>query len=268
MAPVLELQKLSCGYGSRSILKDVSFSLEAGHVMVLLGPNGAGKTTLFKTILGFLPRIAGTVLIENEDIAHWQRRRLAQTVAYVPQTHNDSFGFAVRDMVLMGRTPSIDGFRTPSQEDEGIVDEVLEALGLSALSDRDCTTLSGGELQMVLVARALAQGPRLLLMDEPCANLDLANQALLLQRVSRLARDGLAILLTSHDPNHALLLESQVVCITRQGSVHTGWASELLSTSFLSDLYGCEVCVGDIEDTYGNPVRVCASSLKAGNEED
>lgn len=258
---VLEVQGLSCGYGGHAVLEDISFSLAAGDVLVLLGPNGVGKTTLFKTVLGFLPRLAGTVFVDGEDTRSWSRKRFAQAVAYVPQTHDAAFGFAVRDMVLMGRTPDLDGLASPGKEDERIADEVIEALGLACLADRNCTTLSGGELQMVLVARALAQQPRLLVMDEPCANLDLGNQTLLLRRVAELAQRGLSVIVTSHDPNHAFFLDSQVVCIARDKTVKGGRAGEVLTPELLGALYGIEIGVGDIAGTSGGHVQACAPIL-------
>ena len=258
---VLEVQGLSCGYGGHAVLEDISFSLAAGDVLVLLGPNGVGKTTLFKTVLGFLPRLAGAVLVDGEDTRSWSRKRFSQAVAYVPQTHDAAFGFAVRDMVLMGRTPDLDGLGSPDREDERIADEVIEALGLVRLADRDCTTLSGGELQMVLVARALAQQPRLLVMDEPCANLDLGNQTLLLRRVAELAGGGLSVIVTSHDPNHAFFLDSQVVCIARDKTVTGGRASEVLTPELLGTLYGIDIGVGDIAGASGGHVQACAPIL-------
>lgn len=260
--PVLQVKGISCGYGSQAVLRDVSFSLSEGGMLVLLGPNGVGKTTLFKTILGFLPRLGGQVLIDGEDTARWPRRRFAQAVAYVPQTHDAAFGFAVRDMVLMGRTPGLEGLRSPDREDERIADEVISRMGLARLADRDCTTLSGGELQMVLVARALAQQPRLLIMDEPCANLDLGNQALLLHRVAELASQGLAVVVTSHDPNHAFLLDAEVACVGRDGQVRGGRAGDVLTPGELGRLYGVDVGVGSITGPRGKRVSVCAPFLE------
>ncbi len=258
---VLEVRGLSVGYGGEPVLEDVSFTLEEGHVLVLLGPNGVGKTTLFKTMLGFLPCLAGTVLLDGEDTRTWTRRRFAQAVAYVPQAHDAAFGFAVRDMVLMGRTPDLDGMRAPRGEDERIADAVIEQLGLASLAGRDCRTLSGGELQMVLVARALAQRPRLLVMDEPCASLDLGNQTLLLSRIAQLAADGLSVIVTSHDPNHAFLLDADVTCIARDKTVRSGRAAEMLTPGLLSMLYDTQVGVGAIAGGDGQVVRACAPVL-------
>lgn len=258
----LEVRNLACGYLGRAVLDDVSFALEPGSAVVLLGPNGVGKTTLFKTMLGFLPSLSGTVLVEGEDVRDWTRRRYAQSVAYVPQSHDAAFGFTVREMVLMGRTPALGGFTAPTREDERIACAVIDELGLGALADRDCTTLSGGERQMVLVARALAQQPRLLVMDEPCANLDLGNQVVVLRRVRELVAKGLAVVITSHDPNHAFLLDGGVVCIRRGEGVESGPAREVLTADALAALYGVDVGVGVVEGPQGQAGWACVPFLE------
>lgn len=258
---VLELRHVSCGYGGASVLADVSFALRRGCSLVLLGPNGVGKTTLFKTVLGFLPRLSGEILIEGEEVRGWSRQRYARSVAYVPQTFESAFGFTVLEQVLMGRTPLLDGLRSPGAADERIALEIIEQLGLAPLVDRDCTTLSGGERQMVLIARALAQQPRLLVMDEPCANLDMGNQVVVLRRVSQLVSQGLSVIVTSHDPNHAFLLDGQVVCLGRDGSVTGGNVSDVLTAEMLGALYGVEVGVGRVKGSRGSMGVACTPFL-------
>lgn len=258
----LEVSHLSCGYGGCAVLDNVSFTLAHARALVLLGPNGVGKTTLFKTILGFLPRIGGEVRIEGMDVGGWSRKRYAQSVAYVPQIHDTLFGFTVREMVLMGRTPSMGALSTPSRDDERIAEAAIVELGLAQLADRDCTSLSGGEQQMVLVARALAQQPRLLVMDEPCANLDLGNQVIVLQHVRALVNQGLAVVITSHDPTHAFLLDGDVACVGRGGDAAVGSASEILTAKRLSALYGVEVGVGMVDGSDGKEGMACVTFLQ------
>ena len=255
--PALSVRGLSCGYSGKEVIGDVSFDLEAGSAVVLVGPNGAGKTTFFKTVLGFLPRLAGEMRIGGEDTSGWTRKRFAQAVAYVPQAHEPTFGFSVREMTLMGRTPALASLASPSEADEKIAADVLARLGIAHLAERDYTQLSGGERQLVIVARALAQRPRLLVMDEPCANLDLGNQVRLLEQVRDLTADGLAVALTSHDPNHAFMLGADVVCFGRDGRVSCGSAAEVLATQRLSALYGVPVAVHEVASPFGDTVQSC-----------
>ena len=265
--PALEARDVACGYNGRPVLEHVSFTVAPGSATVLLGPNGVGKTTLFKTMLGFLPRLAGQVFVDGEEVRGWTRKRFAQSVAYVPQTHDAAFGFTVREMVLMGRTPAAAAIAGPSREDERIACEAIDRLGLGPLADRDCTTLSGGERQMVLVARALAQQPRLLVMDEPCANLDLGNQVVVLRQVRALAESGLVVVVTSHDPNHAFMLDGDVVCVGRGGHVVSGRAAEVLTPAALGQLYGIDVGVGDVAGPHGARTRACVAFMDEGEGE-
>ncbi len=256
---LLNVSHLSCGYGSVPVLSNVTFSVDAGSIHVLLGPNGVGKTTLFKTVLGFLPALSGAIEIDGRELRQLSRRELARLVAYVPQVHDSTFGYTVGEMVLMGRTPLMAGMTAaPTRGDERAADEVIERLRLERLADRDVTELSGGEQQMVLVARALAADPRLIVMDEPCASLDFGNQALLLTRLGELRQQGVSILMTSHDPNHAFALDADVTCLGRDGLVATGTARELLSPDLLGELYGVEVAVGQIYGASGSPVLASA----------
>lgn len=245
---VLEVSGLVCGYGSRAVLKDVSFSLAAGQALCLLGPNGVGKTTLFKTLLGFVKPLAGDVAIEGRDTRDWTRRDFAREVAYIPQLHTPSFSFSVHDVVLMGRTPHLSGLSSPSESDERLAQQAIERMGIGHLAQRDYASLSGGERQMVLIARALAQQPRILVMDEPCASLDFGNQARLLEQILELAAQGIAVVMTTHDPNHAFLLDGDVLCLGRGGVAASGRARSVLTADMMSALYGVPVEVSAFSD--------------------
>lgn len=245
---VLEVCGLACGYGSRAVLKDVSFSLAAGQALCLLGPNGVGKTTLFKTLLGFVRPLAGDVAIEGRDTRDWTRRDFAREVAYIPQLHTPSFSFSVHDVVLMGRTPHLSGLASPSESDEQLARQAIERMGIGHLAQRDYASLSGGERQMVLIARALAQQPRILVMDEPCASLDFGNQARLLEQILELAAQGIAVVMTTHDPNHAFLLDGDVLCLGRGGVAASGRARSVLTADMMSALYGVPVEVSAFSD--------------------
>ena len=178
----LRVEKLSFGYGRMIVGNDVSFTLDAGEVLCLLGPNGAGKTTLFKTILGLVPPLGGTVMADGAAIHQWSRQSLARVFGYVPQAQLGFFPFTIREVVLMGRTARIGLFGTPSARDGEIADELLRLLNIDNLADRPYTDVSGGERQLALIARALAQEPQVLVMDEPTASLDFGNQVRVCRR--------------------------------------------------------------------------------------
>lgn len=161
----LEVERANCGYGSKSVVDDVSFALDAGEVVCLLGANGSGKTTLFKAILGLLRLNGGRILVDGADTALWSQRRLARTLAYVPQAHTPPFPFAVRDVVLMARTAHLGVFGSPSRRDAVIAEDALETLVVSDLANARYTEISGGERQLVLIARALAQQSDFLVME-------------------------------------------------------------------------------------------------------
>lgn len=259
VAPALEVSGLACGHAGHAVLSNVSFEVAAGEVLALLGPNGVGKTTMFKTLLGFLPALAGEVRIGGEEVSGWSRRQFARAVAYIPQLHTPGFSYSVFDVVLMGRTPHLSGMASPSHADEEIARQVIEDLQIGHLAQRDYSALSGGERQMVLIARALAQQPSVLVMDEPCASLDFGNQAILLERIGSLAGGGMAVVMTTHDPNHAFALDGSVLCLADGKVAAKGRAVDVLGAGALSDLYGVDMAVGDLSGADGGArVRACA----------
>lgn len=234
---LLEVIGLSFGYHGRPVGHDVHLQVGPGEVVALLGPNGSGKTTLFKTILGTLPPLAGEVRYAGEPAARWPRRRLARLVAYVPQAHNALFPFSVLDVVLMGRTARLPLFAVPSRQDRHAALEALTALGIEHLAPRVYTEVSGGERQLVLIARALAQQPRLLVMDEPTASLDFGNQVRVLDRVVDLRARGMAVLLSTHHPDHARHVADRVLLLKRGRIVAAGTPAALVTASQLAALY-------------------------------
>ncbi|MDR2109259.1 MAG: ABC transporter ATP-binding protein [Coriobacteriales bacterium] len=262
----LRIDALSCGYATRPVLSGVSLELAGGETLCLLGPNGAGKTTLFKTMLGLLRPLAGKMSVDGEDTASWGRRRFARTFAYIPQEHAPAFPFTVLEVVLMGRTPHLGALGSVGRTDERIAREVLASLGIEGLAGRDYTQLSGGERQMVLIARALAQQPAFLVMDEPTASLDFGNQARVLSRIRTLARgssgEPLGVIMTTHDPNQAFLLGHRVACIGRDGSFVQGEACEVLTPELLQNLYGVEVGFAELSTADGQSLSLCTPLLE------
>ncbi len=258
----LSVDGLAFGYPAKPVGKDASFSLGAGEVLCLLGPNGSGKTTLFKTLLGLLPAQAGAVYLDDQDIRGWSRRRLARAVGYVPQAHTAYFPFSVLETVLMGRTAHLGLFATPSPHDIAIADQALATLNIAHLREAIYTRISGGERQLTLIARALAQEPRILIMDEPTASLDFGNQMLVLDQVRRLAERGIGIILSTHDPDHAFLCARRVAMLHQGKVISLGAPAEVITAESLRLIYGVEVDVVTLPAA-ARVAHVCVPKLTA-----
>ncbi|MFD1333030.1 ABC transporter ATP-binding protein [Methylopila musalis] len=259
----LAAEALSTGYGGVTVGRDIALEARPGEVLCLLGPNGCGKTTLFKTLLGLIPPKAGRVTLDGEDIARWPRRRLAQAVAYVPQAHAALFPFTVADMALMGRAARVGLFDRPGPADRAAATAALDSLGVGRLAPRVYTELSGGERQLALIARALAQEPKVLVMDEPTASLDLGNETRVLERVRGLKARGLAVVLSTHDPDHAFLVADRVALMAEGGIAALGTAEETLTPERLEALYGVPVATPYVPEL-GR--RIVAPSLPTSGE--
>jgi iron complex transport system ATP-binding protein len=240
---MLEVRELAFGFPGRTVGRDVSFALGEGEVMCVLGPNGGGKTTLFRTLLGLLPAHSGTILFEGDPLETLSRGEVARRIGYVPQGHSAYFAFTVREFVLMGRTAHVGAFASPSRNDLAVVSRVLASLEIEHLADRPVTQISGGERQLALVARALAQEPRLLVMDEPTASLDFGNQVRILQRIRSLSGKGIAILFSTHAPDHAFLAAMRVLLLAEGRALGIGAPQEVIRADTLERLYGVSVQV-------------------------
>jgi iron complex transport system ATP-binding protein len=249
----LTADNLSVGYGNRVIGSGITLSVVPGEVLCLLGPNGAGKTTLFRTLLGLQPALAGSIAIDGVPLAYLKPADIAQRLAYVPQAHVTEFSYSVLDVVLMGRTARLRSFASPGSEDRRIALGKLASLGIRDLAERDYTQISGGQRQLVLIARALTQGAPFLIMDEPTASLDFGNQAMVLARIRELAAEGYGVVLSTHDPDHALLLATRVAIIADGGVKTIGKPGDVVTAQTLSALYRTEV---EVEETPSGR-RVC-----------
>jgi iron complex transport system ATP-binding protein len=256
----LEAHELGFGYRGHPVGRNVSVALAAGEVMCLLGPNGGGKTTLFRTLLGLLPVQGGRVTIDGANLRDLPRREVAKRIAYVPQAHTGYFPFSVRDVVLMGRTAHLAAFAGPSRRDRGLADEALDRLGLGRLADAIYTRISGGERQLTLIARALAQAAPLLVMDEPTASLDFGNQVRVLDQVTALARAGIGVLLSTHDPDQAFQCADRVAMLRDGSLIAQGTPVEVLTRERLRALYGVEVEVAEASLADGTRRRVCLAA--------
>lgn len=243
---VLDIRDLACGYGGKRVVEGFTACIQTGEVFCLLGPNGVGKTTLFKTIMGLLPRMGGQVLLNGRDVAHMLSAELARHIAYVPQSHVPPFAFTVRDVVMMGAVAQRGMFGSPTSADRDLADSILGELGVSKLAGRVYTKPSGGERQMVLIARALAQGPRFLMMDEPTSALDFGNLVRVLRCVRHLADEGLGVIMTTHQPEHLAQCRARGALILDSRTFVTGEAREILTPENLAAAYDVEVAVADV----------------------
>jgi iron complex transport system ATP-binding protein len=256
MAVRLEAQGLGYGYPGRAVGRDLNLALGAGEVLCVLGPNGGGKTTLFRTLLGLLAAQAGEVRLEGRALGALARSEVARRMGYVPQGHAAQFAFTVRDSVLMGRTAHIGLFAAPGAADRAAADRAIETLGIGTLAERVLTELSGGERQLAMIARALAQGARALVLDEPTASLDFGNQVRVLREIRRLAAEGYAVVFSSHDPGQAFLAASRVLLLAHGGAFRQGAPEEVITAENLRAVYGVDVRVAPIDGA-----RVCLPVL-------
>jgi iron complex transport system ATP-binding protein len=257
----LEARNLSFGYRGKRVGHDVSLALEAGEVLCLLGPNGSGKTTLFKTLLGLLPVQGGAVLMDGTDLSARRRDEVARRVSYVPQAHAAFFPYSVREVVLMGRTAHLGLFSSPSKRDREIADAAIERMRLTALADTIYTRVSGGERQLALIARALAQEASVVVMDEPTANLDFGNQVRVLQHVRDLARSGIGVLLSTHDPDQAFVCANRVAMLHAGRLARMGPPEAVVTAASLKEIYGVDVEVAIVPAEDGAMRRVCVPAL-------
>ena len=230
-------------YGSQVVFKDVNCAINDGEIFCIVGPNGCGKTTFLDCMLGLSRLAEGEILLEGLNIATVDISEIAKKVAYVPQSHEKTFPYMVREIVLMGRAAYTTWYGTPSEEDQEIADEALELVGLAHLKNKAYTQLSGGEGQLVMIARALAQQTQVIVMDEPTAHLDFRHEMNVLETIVRLARDeNVAIVMATHFPNHAYyfennLLNTTVALMSEANFSAVGRPSDVLSENSLKLLY-------------------------------
>ncbi|WP_051309582.1 ABC transporter ATP-binding protein [Desulfogranum japonicum] len=253
MSSVIEIQHGRYFIQARKILDDITLSFDQGQIISLLGPNGSGKTTLLKVLLGLLHPQHGDIRYHDVPIATLGCRQLAKYVAYVPQMHREAFAYSVEEVVLMGRQPHKDFFSQYTQEDRQIALGALDRLNIGHLRKRSYTEISGGERQLTLIARALAQGADVFIMDEPVNGLDYGNQMRLLRDIHVLARDGYTFIMTTHFPDHAMMVSDRVVMLKDGKVIADGTPRETITPETLFQLYRIQV---DCIPSKGNPVYV------------
>jgi len=239
----VEVKSLSFSYGKHRVLDGVDFVANTGELLDFLGPNGVGKSTLFNCILGLRNDYDGEILIDGKAVRNMRPVDLAQRIAYVPQSHSPTFGYSVYDMVLMGTTPQISGASMPGKRETEQTERALETLDIAHLHDRPYTEISGGERQLTLIARALAQKTRIIIMDEPTANLDYGNSLRVLTKIKELAREGYTIMCSTHNPDHAFLFADRVAALSDGRITALGAPQTAITTELLRQLYDVDVTI-------------------------
>lgn len=253
---LISIDSLSFAWGSHRVLDNVSFNIEPGTVTSILGPNGSGKTTLLKLMLGFLKPLTGRITLGSDDLASLALATRAKRMAYVPQRHSAVFSYKVLDVVALGRIPYSNIFCRITEDDYQLAANSLAQLGISALARRPYTDLSGGEQQLVLIARALAQQAEILIMDEPVSGLDYGNQLMLLKQLRKLSQSGITCIKTTHYPEHALWTSDRAIFIKSGKIIAAGNSIDIINSATLKELYNADIKV--LESEAGSHImRTC-----------
>lgn len=235
---ILEVKNLGYQYrNSHKIFHDVNFQLNKGEMLSILGRNGAGKSTLLNCLANLYKPTTGEVFLDGTSMQKLPLARISQFIGYVPQIHYPVYAYSVRHFVVMGRTPYIRAFSSPSKSDYEKVDQVLEKLSISHLAEKAYTEISGGERQQVTIARALVQEPKVILLDEPTAHLDYGNQIRTVKMIRELSEDGFGVIMTTHNPDHVLMMGGLVGVLNPDGTLEFGRSENILTEERLSELY-------------------------------
>ncbi|WP_405291271.1 ABC transporter ATP-binding protein [Methanobrevibacter sp.] len=245
---LFEVKNISFSYNDEQIFSDISFSIGRGEVLCILGPNGTGKTTLIKCLNGLHDIDSGDILINGKNIKKLSFREISKHIGYIPQSHVPSFPFKVFDVVLMGRAPYLNLTDSPKEEDVKIAQEALKTLGIEYLKDKEYTNLSGGERQLVFLARVLCQKPDMLILDEPTSHLDFGNQIKLLEIIDNLAKSGLSIIMSSHFPDHAFLSSTKVAIMKDKRFIDFGTPDDVVTEENLKKAYSIDVKLIELDD--------------------
>lgn len=245
---------LGFNYEHNRVLDRISFAVKDMELLSVLGPNGVGKTTLFRCLLGLLKGYQGQILLGGNDIARLGIAEMARLIAYIPQIHYPSFNYSVFDMVLMGTSIRVSAISSPGRKQKKNVERALERLGIAHLKERGFIQLSGGERQLVLLARALVQESKILVMDEPTSNLDYGNQIRVLTEIRSLAAEGYTIIQSTHNPDLAFMFSDKVLALKDGAVLALGRPAEIFTAELVHALYGLEV---EMESLYSDQVRIC-----------
>lgn len=251
------MRSAAFSYGERQIFSALDLDVVQGQVLCLLGANGSGKTTLLRCLCGSLALTRGTVELDGRDLSTMQPDEVARKIGFVFQEHRTPFPFSVLEVVRMGRAPHLGPFASPSQRDTEVAEQMLQRVGMLHLRDKPYTQVSGGERQLVLIARTLAQEPKVIMLDEPTSHLDFRNQTLVLRIVNQLATNGMAVLMTSHLPDQALWFSHRVALMHGGKFLAVGKPDEVMTEDNLRNTYDIDVQIAAVTDTLtGETLRV------------
>jgi ABC-type cobalamin/Fe3+-siderophores transport systems, ATPase components len=257
MCAKLEVKNATFSYdGKRNIFEDISFSVGSGEVFCILGPNGTGKSTLLRCLCNLYRLNAGSISIDGRDIASYGPANLAKKIGFIPQIHTPTFPYTVLQVVLMGRTPHMNMIATPSESDYKIAEEAIKTVNIEYIMDKPYTELSGGQMQLVLMARVLAQEPEILLLDEPTSHLDVGNQIHTIEMVRMLSKKGLSLVMTSHFPDHTFLSSHKVGIMKDKRFIAMGPADEVVTEENLARTYGVSIKIVRMEGEINRKIAV------------
>ena len=228
------------------ILRDINFSLGDGDVLAILGPNGVGKTTLIKSLTGLLPWTRGETFIDGKNISAMKEREVWSKISYIPQKRNFSFSYTGLEMVLFGSTSSLNIFERPSQKEIERAREVMKMIEIDHLADKVASEMSGGELQMLLIARSLVKEPKIIILDEPESGLDYKNQIIILDLIKKLSASGVIIVMNTHYPDHALKISNKCLLLNYDKTYKFGETREVLNGENLKNSFSVEVKIEKI----------------------
>ena len=265
---LLRIESGSFAYKSGPrILKDINIEVEPGEILAVLGPNGAGKTTLLRCMMDMLHWQSGRSLLDGEDIRSIPASKLWRRMAYVPQARSAAVSYTAFQTVLLGRSSRIGAFSAPSAEDMKVAERVMDRLGISHLADKPCYAISGGELQMVLIARAMAAEPEILVLDEPESNLDFKNQLIVLDAMTALAAEGVACIFNTHYPAHALQRAGKALMLSKDGRSIFGDTTSVVTEENIRRAFGVDALIGEVETPHNIMKNVVAVGISGADQE-
>lgn len=251
---MIELHAVNCGYKDRTVLSSVNLSIDCGEAIGVLGANGTGKSTLFKSILGMIPYSDGQIFIDSFNLKEMKSTEIARKISYVPQSRKYSYSFKACEVALMGRAAWIGFFSRPKKKDLEKVNAIFEMLNINHLYEKDFSRMSGGEQQIVLLARALVQDTKYIVLDEPTSNLDLLNQKRIVEVIKKLKDDNRGIIISSHNPEHVFSCCDKVALL-KDGRCEYGKTDEILTEEKLSELFGTKIKILKGVDEQGNELK-------------